>query len=167
MQPLEPFRDQLVTISKMRAPWGESIHVGASSAFLNGVGPVGRAEPATRSARSSRRRPSTSTSPTRSRRHAAALDRGRHRGHGHRRGRVRRLPCTFFNALSWRDDDEPAAGRDQSARHLRADVRRDRLDRAARARLKEKQSLLDSVTHETSKLRARSARRTARSSTSI
>src|SRR5687768_16689488 len=40
MQPLEPFRDQLVTISKMKAPWGESIHVGASSAFLNGVGPV-------------------------------------------------------------------------------------------------------------------------------
>src|SRR5262245_57129901 len=40
MQPLEPFRDQLVTISKMKAPWGESVHVGASSAFLNGTGPV-------------------------------------------------------------------------------------------------------------------------------
>ena len=40
MQPLEPFRDQLVTISKMKAPWGESVHVGASSAFLNGIGPV-------------------------------------------------------------------------------------------------------------------------------
>ena len=39
MQPLEPFRDKLVTISQMRAPWGESIHLGASSAFLNGVGP--------------------------------------------------------------------------------------------------------------------------------
>ena len=40
MQPLEPFRDQLVTISKMRAPWGASVHLGASSAFLNGMGPV-------------------------------------------------------------------------------------------------------------------------------
>jgi hypothetical protein len=40
MQPLEPFRNQLVTISKMKAPWGESVHVGASSAFLNGVGPA-------------------------------------------------------------------------------------------------------------------------------
>src|SRR5919106_5622259 len=40
MQPLEPFRDQLVTVSKLKAPWGESVHVGASSAFLNGVGPV-------------------------------------------------------------------------------------------------------------------------------
>ena len=41
MQPLEPLRDQLVTISKMKAPWGASVHVGASSAFLNGVGPLG------------------------------------------------------------------------------------------------------------------------------
>src|SRR5499426_2497927 len=29
MQPLEPFRNQLVTVSKMKAPWGESVHVGA------------------------------------------------------------------------------------------------------------------------------------------
>src|SRR5262249_33047627 len=41
MQPLEKFRSQLVTISNMTAPWGESVHVGASSAFLNGVGPAG------------------------------------------------------------------------------------------------------------------------------
>src|SRR6516225_814906 len=40
MQPLEPFRNQLVTVSKMKAPWGSSIHLGASSAFLNGIGPV-------------------------------------------------------------------------------------------------------------------------------
>jgi len=26
MQPLEPFRNQLVTVSKMKAPWGESVH---------------------------------------------------------------------------------------------------------------------------------------------
>src|SRR5690349_19532626 len=40
MAPLEPFRSQLVTISNMTAPWGESVHVGASSAFLNGTGPL-------------------------------------------------------------------------------------------------------------------------------
>ena len=40
MQPLEPFRDQLVTVSGMKAPWGASVHLGASAAFLNGVGPV-------------------------------------------------------------------------------------------------------------------------------
>ena len=42
MQPLEGFRNQLVTVSKMKAPWGESVHLGASSAFLNGVGPAVR-----------------------------------------------------------------------------------------------------------------------------
>ena len=48
MQPLEPFRDQLVTISQMKAPWGSSVHLGASSAFLNGGGPAGnRADSAT------------------------------------------------------------------------------------------------------------------------
>jgi hypothetical protein len=40
MQPLEPFRKELVTVSGMKAPWGESVHVGASAAFLNGVGPM-------------------------------------------------------------------------------------------------------------------------------
>ena len=41
MQPLEPFRDHLVTVSKMKAPWGEwRVHLGASSAFLNGTGPL-------------------------------------------------------------------------------------------------------------------------------
>ena len=42
MQPLKPFRNQLVTVSKMKAPWGESVHPGASSAFLNGAGPAVR-----------------------------------------------------------------------------------------------------------------------------
>ena len=42
------------------------------------------------------------------------------------------FPCTFFNTLSWRDDTSPLPVGDQPARHLRADVRRDRLDRAAR-----------------------------------
>ena len=40
MQPLEPFRSQLVTVSKLKAAWGESVHVGASSSFLNGIGPI-------------------------------------------------------------------------------------------------------------------------------
>src|SRR6478752_4642349 len=44
MQPLEPFRNQLVTVSKMKAPWGESVHLGASSAFLNGIGPANNRE---------------------------------------------------------------------------------------------------------------------------
>jgi len=40
MKPLEPFRDQLVAVSKMRSPF-VSVHLGASACFLNGVGPAG------------------------------------------------------------------------------------------------------------------------------
>src|SRR5262245_14047382 len=44
MAPLAPHRSYLTTISGMQAPWGESVHVGASTAFLNGVGPAGNRE---------------------------------------------------------------------------------------------------------------------------
>src|SRR5437868_3715016 len=44
MQPLEPYRSQLVTISKMKAPDGNTdmggVHMGASAAWLNGTGPL-------------------------------------------------------------------------------------------------------------------------------
>ena len=127
------FRDQLVTVSKMKAPWGESVHLGASSAFLNGTGPVGvarrlgrrvRQDPVEEDDRSVHRR-------RRRRRHAAALDRSRHRGHGHRRRRLRRLPLHVLQRALVARRLQPAADRHQPARHLRADVRRDRLDRAA------------------------------------
>ena len=41
MKPMEAHRSHLVTVSNMTAPWGESVHVDASTAFLNGVGPAG------------------------------------------------------------------------------------------------------------------------------
>ena len=44
MKPLEPYRDYLVTISKMKAPDGNpengGVHMGASAAWLNGTGPL-------------------------------------------------------------------------------------------------------------------------------
>ena len=44
MKPLEPYRDFLVTLSKMKAPDGNpengGVHMGASAAWLNGTGPV-------------------------------------------------------------------------------------------------------------------------------
>ena len=172
MQPLEPFRDQLVTVSKMKAPWGESVHVGASSAFLNGVGPVVTREGHRRLVRqaASRRRPSTSTSPTRSRGDTPlrSIEVGTE-DMGTAAGACDGFPCTFFDTLAWRDDTQPAAGVDQPARHVRADVRRDRARRSsARRACKEKQSLLDSVTRGNGEAAAaRSARPTARSSTSI
>jgi hypothetical protein len=46
MKPLEPYRSHLVTISRMKAPDGNKdmggIHMGASAAFLNGMGPIGK-----------------------------------------------------------------------------------------------------------------------------
>src|SRR5690554_4294360 len=44
MQPLEPYRSHLVTISQLKAPDGNpdmgGVHMGASAAWLNGTGPV-------------------------------------------------------------------------------------------------------------------------------
>jgi hypothetical protein len=44
MKPLEPHREHLVTISKMKAPDGNpdmgGVHMGASAAWLNGTGPL-------------------------------------------------------------------------------------------------------------------------------
>src|SRR6185369_8909225 len=46
MKPLEPWREYLTTISGMKAPDGNKdmggIHMGASAAFLNGTGPLGK-----------------------------------------------------------------------------------------------------------------------------
>ena len=134
MQPLEPFRDQLVTISKMKAPWGESVHLGASSAFLNGVGPGRRRATGTGDAFGKIQSKKTldqyiadkvaGDTPLRS------IEVGTE-DMGTAAGACDGFPCTFFDTLAWRDDTQPAAGRHQPARDLRADVRRDRLDRAA------------------------------------
>ena len=109
MQPLEPFRDQLVTVSKMKAPWGASVHLGASSAFLNGVGPVGTRE-GTGDAFGKIQSKKTvdqyiadqvaGDTPLRS------IEVGTE-DMGTAVGACDGFPCTFFNALSWRDDTSP------------------------------------------------------------
>jgi hypothetical protein len=155
MQPLEPFRDQLVTISKLKAPWGESVHVGASSAFLNGIGPV-----------VSREATGDSFNFLQSKKtidqfiadHIAgdtplhSIEVGTE-DMGTSTGACDGFPCVLFETLAWREDTRPLPvsinprvtfermfGETGSAEH-----------RAAR--LQEKQSLLDSVTQETAKLR--------------
>jgi hypothetical protein len=155
MQPLEPFREQLVTISKMKAPWGESVHVGASSAFLNGVGPIVEREK-TGDSFNHLRSPKTldqhiadhvgGDTPLRS------IEVGTE-DMGTAAGACDGFPCVLFETLAWRDETRPLPvsinprvtfermfGETGSAEH-----------RAAR--LAEKQSLLDSVTAETTKLR--------------
>jgi hypothetical protein len=109
MQPLEPFRNQLVTVSKMKAPWGESVHLGASSAFLNGTGPVGARDDSgdafgkIQSKKTADQWIADAVSgdaPLRS------LEVGTE-DMGTAAGACDGFPCTFFNALSWRDDTSP------------------------------------------------------------
>ena len=155
MQPLEPFRNQLVTVSKMKAPWGESVHLGASSAFLNGVGPAvhrdGRGD-------SFGKIESKKTvdqfiadqvagdTPLRS------IEVGTE-DMGTAVGACDGFACTFFNTLSWRDDESPLpVGINPRVTFERMFGETDSTERRF-ARLKEKQSLLDSVTEETAKLK--------------
>ena len=155
MQPLEPFRDQLVTVSKMKAPWGASVHLGASSAFLNGVGPVGTRE-GTGDAFGKIQSKKTvdqyiadkvaGDTPLRS------IEVGTE-DMGTAVGACDGFPCTFFNALSWRDDTSPLpVGINPRVTFERMFGETGSTEQRA-ARLKEKQSLLDSVTQETAKLR--------------
>jgi len=155
MQPLEPFRDQLVTISKMRAPWGESIHVGASAAFLNGTGPVGSREETGDAFGKIQSKKTVDQyiadkvaddTPLRS------IEVGTE-DMGTAAGACDGFPCTFFNTLSWRDDVSPLpVGINPRITFERMFGETGSTEQRA-ARLKEKQSLLDSVTHETAKLK--------------
>ena len=156
MQPLEPFRDQLVTVSKMKAPWGASVHLGASSAFLNGVGPVANREGGTSESFGVIQSKKTleqyiadkvaEDTPLRS------IEVGTE-DMGTAVGACDGFPCTFFNALSWRDDTSPLpVGINPRLTFERMFGETGSTEQRA-ARLKEKQSLLDSVTQETAKLR--------------
>jgi Protein of unknown function (DUF1552) len=154
MQPLEGFRDQLVTVSKMKAPWGESVHLGASSAFLNGVGPVGARDDSGDAFGKIQSKTTdqyiadvvADDTPLRS------IEVGTE-DMGTAVGACDGFPCTFFNALSWRDDFSPLPiGINPRVTFERMFGETGSTEQRT-ARLKEKQSLLDSVMEETAKLR--------------
>jgi hypothetical protein len=155
MQPLEPFRSKLVTVSQMRAPWGASIHLGASSSFLNGVGPVGTRDDSGDAFGKLQSKKTldqfiadkvADDTPLRS------IEVGT-QDMGTAVGACDGFPCTFFNALSWRDDTSPLPiGINPRVTFERMFGETGSTEQRA-ARLKEKQSLLDSVMQETAKLR--------------
>jgi hypothetical protein len=155
MQPLEPFRNQLVTVSKMKAPWGSSIHLGASSAFLNGIGPVVNPDQKGDAFGDIHSKKTVdqyiadhvaADTPLRS------IEVGTE-DMGTAVGACDGFACTFFNTLSWRDDSNPLpVGINPRVTFERMFGETDSADRRL-ARLKEKQSLLDSVTEETAKLK--------------
>ncbi len=155
MLPLEPFRDQLVTVSNLKAPWGASVHVGASSAFLNGVGPVGSRDDSGDAFGKIQSKKTVDQfiadqvagdAPLRS------IEVGTE-DMGTAAGACDGFPCTFFNALSWRDDVSPLpVGINPRVTFERMFGETGSAEQRA-ASLKEKQSLLDSVTQETAKLK--------------
>ena len=155
MQPLEPFRGQLVTVSKMLAPWGSSIHLGASSAFLNGIGPVVNSDD---QGDAFGQLHSKKTVDQYIADHVAAdtplrsIEVGTE-DMGTAVGACDGFSCTFFNTLAWRDDSSPLpVGINPRVTFERMFGETDSAQRRF-ARLKQKQSLLDSVTEETAKLR--------------
>ena len=155
MQPLEPFRDQLVTISKMKAPWGASIHLGASSAFLNGVGPVGARDgsgDAFGKIESKKTLDQFIADAIGGDTPLHSLEVGTE-DMGTAAGACDGFPCTFFDAIAWRDDTSPLPiGINPRVTFERMFGETGSTEQRA-ARLKERQSLLDSVLQESSKLR--------------
>jgi hypothetical protein len=155
MQPLEPFRSHLVTISGMKAPDGNpdmgGVHMGASAAWLNGTGPVGLQ--ANYSVAQSKKSIDqfiadriAEDTPLQS------LQVGTE-DMGTSAGACDGYPCVFFNSISWRDDTSPLPvavnprvtferifGETGSAQRRMANMRR-------------KQSLLDSVVEEATRMR--------------
>jgi len=156
MQPLEPYRDQLVTVSKMRAPWGSSVHLGASSAFLNGMGPaVSRDGNSDAFGKIASKKTVdqyiadcvAGDTPLRS------IELGTE-DMGTAVGACDGFPCTFFNTLAWRDDTTPLPININPRVAFERMFGETGTPEQRMARLKERQSLLDSVLEETGKLRS-------------
>lgn len=154
MKPLEPYRNYLTTISKMKAPDGNpeqgGVHMGASAAWLNGIGPVGKQ--ANYSVLESRKTIDQYIADK------IAEDTPLHslqlgtEDMGTSAGACDGYPCTFFNTLSWRDDHSPLPmGINPRVTFERmfgeTGTAKQRLNN-----LKQKQSMLDSITQETAKL---------------
>ena len=158
MKPLEAFRDQLVTISKMQAPAG-SIHLGASAAWLNGVGPAekrdnggtGGAFGKIQSVKTIDQHIADKVAgdtPLRS------IEIGTE-DMGTAAGACDGFPCTFFNTLSWRDDTSPQPIGINPRVTFERMFGETGTSSQRMASLKQKQSMLDSVMQETARLQRR------------
>ena len=155
MQPLEPFRNQLVTVSKMKAPWGESVHVGASSAFLNGTGPVvarGGTGDAFGQIASKKTVDQYIADKNAGDTPLHSIEVGTE-DMGTAAGACDGFPCTIFDTLAWREDTRPLPVSINPRVTFERMFGETGTPEHRKARLKEKQSLLDSVTDETTKLR--------------
>jgi hypothetical protein len=157
MQPLEPYRSHLVTISGMKAPDGNpdmgGIHMGASAAWLNGVGPVtGQAKYTVIQSKKTIDQyiadAVAGDTPLRS------LQVGTE-DMGTSAGACDGYPCVFFNTVSWRDDTSPLPmGINPRVTFERLFGEAGSTDRRL-SRLRRKQSMLDSIAEEAARMRRR------------
>jgi hypothetical protein len=150
MAPLAGLRDYVTTVSKMTAPQG-SIHLGASAAFLNGVGPVGKGGDFT--ALVSKKTIDqhiadkiAGDTPLRS------IEVGTE-DMGTSAGACDGFPCAFFNSLAWRDDTSPLPVGVNPRVTFERMFGEIGTPQQRQANLKQKQSMLDSVLEETAKLK--------------
>jgi hypothetical protein len=154
MRPLEAFRDQVVTVSQMRAPF-VSVHLGASACFLNAVGPGVNEKAGTSDAYGKITSKKTidqfiadkwaADTPLRS------IEVGTE-DMGTAAGACDGFPCTFFNTLSWYDDHSPLPVGINPRVSFERMFGETGTSQQRLASLKTKQSMLDSVMSETSKL---------------
>ncbi|HEY8521141.1 MAG TPA: DUF1552 domain-containing protein [Gammaproteobacteria bacterium] len=154
MKPLERHRDYLTTISQLKAPDGNKdmggIHMGASAAFLNGTGPIGRNGDfnliqSKKSIDQYIADAIAGDTPLRS------LELGTE-DMGTSAGACDGYPCVFFNTMAWYDDFSPlpvSVNPQVTFERMFGDpgTPEQRL-----ARLRAKKSMLDSVLHETKRL---------------
>jgi hypothetical protein len=155
MQPLSRYRDQLVTVSDLTAPWGESVHLGASAAFLNGTGPVGAREgdgAAFGKIQSVKTVDSHIADAVAGDTPLYSLQVGTE-DMGTAAGACDGFPCTFFNTLSWRDDVSPLPVAINPRVTFERMFGETGTAEQRFATLKQKQSMLDSMVNETAKLR--------------
>jgi len=154
MKPLEPFRHNLTTISRLKAPEGRKdmggIHMGASAAFLNGRGPVGHNGDfnlieSNKSIDQYIADAIAGDTPLRS------LELGTE-DMGTSAGACDGYPCVFFNTVAWYDDSSPlpvSVNPQTTFERMFGDpgTPQQRLHR-----LQAKESMLDSVLSETHRL---------------
>jgi hypothetical protein len=149
MQPLEAFRDHLVTISRLKAPDG-SVHMGASAAWLNGTGPVGEAGDYSR-IQSKKTIDQYIADAVAGDTPLRSLEVGTE-DMGTAAGACDGFPCVFFNTLAWRDDSSPLpVGINPQVTFERMFGDPGSAEQRF-ARLQQQRSMLDSVVEETSKL---------------
>jgi hypothetical protein len=156
MKPLEPWREYLTTISGMKAPDGNKdmggIHMGASAAFLNGTGPLGKNGQfnLVESKKSIDQHIADAIggdTPLRS------LELGTE-DMSTAAGACDGYPCLFFNTVAWYDDHSPlpVSVNPQSTFERMFGDPGTPTQRVSR--LREKESMLDSVLEETKSLQA-------------